>query len=82
MTKREVVSKTGFMVGLQCPLQQWLRVNGNNAPEFYLDEVSWTRMESGNRVDELASDYFPGGIPWKMRESFCIRSPGTQWVMS
>lgn len=61
MTKRPVLSKTRFMAGLQCPLQLWLRVNEKNPPELEVDEVSRARMDSGNRVGEIARDYFPGG---------------------
>ena len=62
MVKEQVLSKTRFMAGLQCPLRLWLSVNEKNTPEFDVDEVSQARMESGNRVGEIARNYFPGGI--------------------
>lgn len=62
MTKGLVLSKTRFMAGLQCPLQLWLRANEKNSPELEVDEVSRARMDSGNRVGELARGYFPDGV--------------------
>jgi predicted RecB family nuclease len=61
MNTEKVLSKTRFMAGLQCPLQLWLRVNEKNAPELQIDDVSRARMETGNRVGEIARGDFPGG---------------------
>lgn len=62
MNTEKVLSKTRFMAGLQCPLQLWLRVNEKNAPELVVDDISRARMESGNRVGEIARGDFPGGV--------------------
>ena len=60
-TVNTFLSKSRFLLGLQCPKALWLN---NYRPELK-DEVSGSQeavFQSGTDVGELARDLFPGGM--------------------
>ncbi len=57
----KILTKSKFLNGLQCPKLLWTRCN---APEQIPDVSQSLQLifESGNRVGELATTRFPGGV--------------------
>lgn len=70
------LSKSRYCKGCQCPKLLWLSVNEPNlaTPPTPEDEE---RFETGNRVGELATERYPGGVmidtqPWEYDRSIAL----------
>ena len=56
------LTKTAFVEGWRCPNRLWWHVHEPDAPERVPTESDLLRMEQGQKVNELARSYVPGGI--------------------
>jgi predicted RecB family nuclease len=56
------LTKTAFVEGWRCPNRLWWYVHEPDAPERILSESDLLRMEQGQKVNELARSYVPGGV--------------------
>ena len=59
--RKNHLSKSDYLAGIQCPKQIWLRVNEPNAEELETGDEQEALFEQGRRVGELARTYVPGG---------------------
>ncbi|HLE64210.1 MAG TPA: DUF2779 domain-containing protein [Pyrinomonadaceae bacterium] len=59
--RKQRLSKSDYLAGLQCPKHLWLRVNEPEAAELEVDQNLEALFEQGRRVGELARTYVPGG---------------------
>ena len=57
------LSKTDFLICLDCGKNAWLKIH---KPEVYkqypLSSFERNIIDTGNQIDELARDLFPGGV--------------------
>lgn len=55
------LSKSDYLMGLDCVKALWLKKNRKEImPEY--DEATQRRFDIGNQVQDLARDFYPGGI--------------------
>ena len=63
------LSKTDFLIFKQCQKNAWLKIH---KPEIYskkpLSSSELNIIETGNLIDELARQLFPGGVLVESRE--------------
>jgi predicted RecB family nuclease len=55
------LSKSRYVIGLQCPKRLWWTVHEPDAPELTVDGAPDPILERGERIGELARTYVPGG---------------------
>ncbi len=56
------LSKSKFVVGVQCPNWLWWQVREPDAPELRPDLATQFRFQQGTRVGEVARDHVPDGV--------------------
>ena len=56
------LTKTAFVEGWWCPNRLWWYTHERDAPEWVPTESDLLRMEQGQKVNELARSYVPGGV--------------------
>lgn len=55
------LSKSDYLIGLDCVKALWLKKNRKDlTPE--IDEATQRRFDIGNEVQDLAREFFPGGV--------------------
>jgi hypothetical protein len=63
------LSKTNFITYLDCVKNTWLKIH---KPEVYyeypLSSFEQNIIDTGNQIDQLARDLFPGGVTVELRE--------------
>jgi hypothetical protein len=63
------LSKTDFVSYLECPKNIWLKIH---RPDIYtkypLSSFDQNIIDTGNQIDQLARDLFPGGITVESRD--------------
>lgn len=59
--RKQRLSKSDYLAGLQCPKHLWLRINEPDAPQLLADDNLEALFEQGRRVGALARQYVPGG---------------------
>lgn len=73
MSPASRLSKSRYIVGLQCHRRLWWTVHEPDAPELVPDAARQAIFEQGTRVGELARTYVPGGrlidLPWNQVEA-------------
>jgi len=60
--KTQVLSKSRFVAGWQCPALLWRKVHEPDAPELVPDKVLQDRFDQGAHVGEVARTRFPDGL--------------------
>jgi hypothetical protein len=58
--RKQRLSKSDFLAGLQCSKNLWLRINEPEANELEINEELEALFEQGRRVGALARTYVPG----------------------
>jgi hypothetical protein len=61
MPRTGVLSKSRYVIGLQCPKGLWWTVHDPDAPELAAGDAPDPILKRGQRVGELARTYVPGG---------------------
>ena len=56
-----LLSKSDYIIGLDCLKQLWLKKNRKDLEPEY-DERTLQNFATGDKVQDLARDYYPGGI--------------------
>src|SRR6185503_16110924 len=59
--RKNRLSKSDYLAGLQCPKHLWLRINEPEANELEIDVAREALFEQGRKVGALARTYVPGG---------------------
>ncbi len=59
---RPRLSKSKYVIGLQCPRRLWWTVHERGAPELVPDAALRAVFARGNRVGEVAREHVPGGV--------------------
>ena len=60
------ISKSRFIEYKKCHKNAWLLLHRSDLPEFKRDDASEASKKAGNEVDDLAQEYFPGGLEFKI----------------
>jgi len=61
MLKNKLLTKSNYLIGLQCPKYLWTKFNdAEKIPEY--DAATLQKFEEGHSVGELAKKFFSGGI--------------------
>ena len=59
--RKQRLSKSDYLAGLQCSKQLWMRINEPDADELEIDDELEALFEQGKKVGALARTYVPGG---------------------
>jgi hypothetical protein len=70
MTSGRSLSKSRYLIGLQCAKRLWWTVNEPDAPELAV-ETNTVALDRGRQLGELARAHLPGGVlidmpPWEI----------------
>ncbi len=65
------ITKTDFLTCLDCPQNAWLKIHRPDVYKKYpLSSFELNIIDTGNLIDTLARDLFPGGITIQSRDDF------------